>query len=101
MFAQIFRDFVMVFRDFSHFSTNFVQILEDFARIFTKSKLLGVRFYPCTPASYTGAFVDVSAQLGEWHSMLSRNQTRAYNIYLASTSLEIGVLTWSSVVPML
>jgi len=30
----------------------FWKVLRDFARIFTKSKLLEVRFHPCTPASY-------------------------------------------------
>jgi len=43
-FTQIFRDFVKVFRDFAQISTYFPRILRDFARIFTKSKLLGVRF---------------------------------------------------------
>jgi len=50
IFAQIFRDFVKVFRYFAQIST-------DFCRIFTKSKLLGVLLHPkrppSTPTSYT------------------------------------------------
>jgi len=41
-FAHIFRDFVKVFRDFA-------QISKDFVRIFTRSRLLGVRLHSPFP----------------------------------------------------
>jgi len=51
--GAIYRDFLKVFRDFAQNST-------DFARFFTKLKLLGLRLHPCTPASYTSDYASVS-----------------------------------------
>jgi len=38
----------MVFIHFAQISTDFSRILRDFSRIFTKSKVLGVRFHPAS-----------------------------------------------------
>jgi len=43
------RNFVKVIRNFSHISRDFVLILKDFARVFNKSKLLGVRLHNPSP----------------------------------------------------
>jgi len=45
-FCPDFQYFVWIFRDFA-------QIFSFVSRIFDKSKPLGVRFHPYTPASYT------------------------------------------------
>ena len=42
---------------FAQISTDFALISDDFARIFTKSKLLGLRLYPCAPDSYISGCV--------------------------------------------
>jgi len=56
-FAQIFRDFVKVCTDFAQTFLEFARIFRDFSRIFTKSRLLGVRLHPFTPASYTTGII--------------------------------------------
>ena len=43
--CSYFRDFTKAFRNFACISTYFAQILRSFARIFGKSKLLGVRLH--------------------------------------------------------
>jgi len=50
IFAHFFKEFVKVYRDFARILQGFDRILRNFSRNFTKSKLLGVRFPPCTPA---------------------------------------------------
>jgi len=43
--------------EFAQISTDCAQIFSFFSRIFDKSKRLGLRLYPGTPASYTTVFV--------------------------------------------
>jgi len=45
--------FAKVFTHFAQISTDSTRILGDFARIFTKSKVLGVRLQPSDVISYT------------------------------------------------
>jgi len=52
-----YSNFANLFTNFAGISTDFAQILSDFARIFTKSKFWGCGCTPCTPASYTNAFL--------------------------------------------
>jgi len=63
-----------ILRRYSHIlpkiSRDFAQILSDFARIFTKSKVFGVRFHPLTPRPPTPVSINVrgSSKLMSWFS---------------------------------
>ena len=51
------------YSDFANLFTNFAQISTDFAWIFLRSKVLGVRFHPLHPASYTSDLGNIEWRL--------------------------------------